>query len=1788
MNAPAGYDLAEKLYESAATLVYRARRRADEHPVILKMLHGEVSDDRRLRRFRREFELTRRLAEAPGIIEVHDFALDAGGRGGMLVLEDVGGQSLAAHLKQRQSNRIENIEEFLAIAIHLARALEAIHGARLVHRDINPANIVWNPEHKLLRIIDFGIAEELTASPLRESPGPVPPTTLEGTLAFISPEQTGRINRPVDHRSDLYSAGATLYRLLCGRNLFDARDPMEMVHAHLAKEPVPLQEIRPDVPASVVEVVRLLLARDPEERYRSARGLHLDLCEIHGHLEPESGRILLESFRPGRDDMAPTFELPRKLYGRDEERRRLLAAFARASTGRAELLLVRGDAGSGKSALVREIHRPITEKHGYFAAGKFDPETRNVPYSALRDALHALISQLLTEHKDSLAVWKHSLLAALGSHVSTLVEVLPRAALIFGESLPEPAPPSGDNRRRLSRAFQAFLNTFATRRQPLALFLDDLQWADSASLELLEEFLADPRSNHVLVIGACRDSGDETSADESPRRLRERFQAEEIVLTPLGEQHIAAMLADACDLPAEETLSLAKLCFEKTRGNPFFLNQFLGEAQEFFYFEKNADRGRWYWDAAAIAHLDATANAVRFLTARLSNLSPGTRQFLEFAACLGDHFDLRTLEIIAPALPYEWLKGLWDAVRMGFVVPLDDEYKYINPTTGQPGDANPGFRFLHDQVREAVLSLIDQRRRCEIHLEIGIHLRDGAGDVDYQRYLFEIVEHLNAGSPLMDRPRERTELARWNLRAGRRARTAAAFRAAYSYFRFGLLQCDPGPDSDPDLTLALQREAAETAHLCGETEARDRLVAAGIKLSRSFLEEVSFREIEIQAFVANNQLQEAIAVALPVLRKLGAHVPSDGRRTPGKATLLYHLLRLRMNLGVHYRRPGLLAALRPMTEPRYRAALRILTRVGVAAYYSAPELFLLICFEMTRLSVRYGNAPESCPAYAACGSVICAALGDVKTGYEFGRVALELAHRPENAAFRSITATIFHGLIRHWRDDLASTLPGLQRAHADGIEYGDLVHASTAASAFSFYEFLAGQNVRRSEETARSYLPDIENFGMDTMTLHHRLLHQFLRCLAGESDDPLSLDGDDLREAVILQEFDATANTTGRALLYVYKLMLAAILSEVDAGIDAADRAEEYVAGLTAYAAEGVFHFYAALIRIIALRRGYSRRGLDRRIRGHVRKLQFRAHHAPTDFKHRLDLVRAELERSKGRYERSTDLFDAAARSAREADRPLDLALIYERAADLHRSLGRTLIAETYLRSAYFTYRACGADAKVRALESRYAPILPAAATLENRRGRPGEHETETRSSEETRTLDLRSVIKSSQAIAEQISLTPLLEKLVRILIENAGARRGLLFLERENRLVLSAEGTAQSSEVRIPGFERETAPEEVGEDTDARDTAGAPRSLLNYVLRSREAVVLDDAAEDPRFQNDPYVRLRLPRSVLCMPVLHRGNALGVLYLENDLISGAFTPERLETLNLLSSQAAVSLQNAVLYDGMEREIERRTVDLNRALEELKFREDLYLFELDVAGDIQHTLLPQIPYEFAPVSSRPLRIEAYFRPMAGVGGDFYDIIPMNAGKRLALLLADASGHGVPAALFTTMVKVNFADAVRRRESPLEILSYMNDSLTGTIASYHYLTAVCLIFADDGSFTYSSAGHPRGLIHRSGDASIDVMETSGMILGVFGEASLTYENHPERLNPGDRLLVYTDGMTEAVDVAGRVFGDERVKELLEDSAHLPLDEARKSIEENWCAFVGNAKVQDDVTFLLIEYR
>jgi predicted ATPase/signal transduction histidine kinase len=1462
------YDL-EPLREGGDFNYYRGRERADPTPILVVTVADEQPSPQNIRRLEHEYALATELDTAWA---ARPLALARQQGRAALILEDPGGDPLDQIIARQHGQPLE-LSRFLRMAIGLAAALGHAHRQGLIHRDVKPANALVDESGRAW-LTGFGIASRLA----RERQPPDAPEFIAGSLPYMAPEQTGRMNRSIDSRSDLYSLGVTLYEMSTGRLPFIAADPMEWVHCQIARQPTAPNERTPAIPEPVSAIIMKLLSKTAEERYQTAVGLERDLrrClhewETHGRIGPA---------RLGAHDMPDRLLIPEKLYGRAAEIAALLASFERVvKGGRPELVLVRGYSGVGKSSVVNELHKALVPPRGIFATGKFDQYKRDIPYATLAQAFQSLVRPILARSDAELSRWREVLGEALGPNGQLMVELIPELKLIIGEQPAVPDLPPKDAQGRFHLVCRRFIGAF-TREHPLALFLDDLQWLDAPTLDLLEDLLTQPGVRQLLLIGAYRDN-EVTPTHPLMRKLQAMQQVgamlEHIVLAPLKRHDLQQLIADTLHCEPAEAGPLAALVEEKTSGNPFFAIQFMSALFDEGLLAFDHRLGQWRWELDRIRAKGYTDNVVDLMVGKLNRLSIGTQDALQKLACLGNMADIALLNLIYPESSKQLHGQLWEAVRTGLVFRSDVAYS-----------------FLHDRVQEAAYLLIPQALQAQMHLHIGMLMASHMPADRLEEGIFEIVNQLNRGAFLIGERHDRERVAELNLIAGKRAKAATAYDAALKYLHAGRsLLSEDSWERCYGLVFSIESLMAECELHTADMPAAERRLNLLAQRAGNRHDDAVVTRLQITLYTALDRSERAISVFLDYLHRNG----TTWSRRPTRDDVMQEYHRLWLLVGE--RQIEQLVDLPPLRDPDVLDMLDVFTEIVHPAMFFDENLSTLVVCRMVALCLEHGNGDAACFGYVWFGMFAGPRFNNYRDGYRFAQLGYDLVEKRKLTRYEARTYLSFATLMP-WAKHAAQARELIRRAFDVAYRTGDLTFSAYSWHALITSYLAVGDPLAEVQAEVEQGLHFVSKAGFGLVTENCAAQLGLVRTLRGLTPVFGHLDAHDYSESDTEQRFASNPTLALAEFFYWTRKMQARYFAgDHVAAVEASRKAHLLLWSAASQVETGDFRYYAALAHAAA----WHAAGAEEKqahlaaLNDHHQQLAIWALHCPANFDTRSTLVSAEIARIEDRILDAEHLYEAAIRCAHDSGFAHCEAVANEAAATFYAARGLAKIAQVYARDARDAYLRWGATGKLKQLDERYPPA------------REERHSASATPGSSFGELDVETVVKASQALSSEIVLPKLIEMLVRIAVENAGAERGLLILLRggthggEPRI--EAEATTGAGSIEVVVRNAAVTPSDL------------PQTLLHYVMRTQERVLLDDAGTDEVYAHDDYVRQQRIRSILCLPILRQARLIGALYLENKLTPGAFTPDRLMLLELLASQASISLENAALYTDLQR------------------------------------------------------------------------------------------------------------------------------------------------------------------------------------------------------------------------------------------------------------------------------
>lgn len=1478
-----GYVIFRELGHDLKYMFYRGVLEKDQIPVLIKTLratHPRIDDVSRLKN---EHALLKDI-NSPFIVKSYGFEQHQNKH--FLILEDTSYITLERLMRMRSLS----IGECLTLSIELAKGLSELNAHDIIHRDIQPENILVDPESLYVKLTGFNFATKIPRQRLSIKN----PTQLEGTLAFMSPEQTGRMNREIDYRTDYYSLGVTLYKLFTKNLPFSTSDPMELVHAHIALAPKPPSEIDPDIPVPISEIILKLMAKKPEERYSSTRSLIIDLETCLSEWK-EKGAI--DPFPLGKNDISSSIQISQKIYGRTQETNLLLANFEAVCHGATHMMLLAGYPGIGKSSLVHEIHKPILENNGFFISGKYDQYKANIPYSAFIEAFQDLIRQILTENDDTIALWREKLKTALGTNAGVILEVVPELKLILGDSVAPQEFDSQETQNRFNFFIQKFISLYATASTPLVIFLDDLQWIDPASLHLLEMILTTLKTEGLFVIGAYRNN------EVTPlhpllttvqRIKKSGAQVSEIDLAPLSIQSVNELIADTLHSPINFCKPLCEMVFSKTHGNPFFTHQLLTYLSEENLLYVDPKEGIWTWNIDKIQALDVSDNVVDLLITKLQRCSEEMQKFLEVGACIGNTFDMRLISTLTKTPISEMSNPLMEALKEGFILPFE-VIKSILWMEEEATQNSYSFRFLHDKIQQAAYQLMNERERKNTHYQIGLMLLEKFHGDTLEEHIFEVMSQLNHANDLIKKPEERKEYAKMNLLAAEKAMRTVAYSTALDFVKVGLtFMPEDRWQTEYKLTFQLNLLAAEANYLLFNFDEASRIFDQILEYAQSVREKVSVHLLKIKLYISSVNYKEAVNWGRSGLKLLDVNLPTRH--------LKLHVIKELVLLKIHLfgREIDSLASLPTIQNPDHHDIIHMLTLLVTPTYLTSKELFAFVILKGMNLTLKYGNAPMTAYLYASYGIILNSLFEDFAGSFAFGKLGLDLNRKFDDEKYAPATKFLVGTFLNPTKNHIKTSVDILQSGYELGTSTGDFINAVFCQGMMATDKYLIGNNVEEMRPQIKECMAYVAKIKSHNRGYVFNALLQSIMALTGETYNPSSMQTDEFNEEAFFQMLLDNNYLITLYFTYTFKIQLCFLFESYEQGIEVAKKAEAIAFSALGQpmAIENGFYYALCLASSYSWKDRSTQKAYLKKIRRIHKKMKNWALASPSNYWHKYLLISAEIARIEGKNEKAVEYYDEAIESAKENNYLQTEGIANELFAKFYLSQNRAHIAKQYLIDAYYAFYRWGATAKLNQLEQKYAGVFSALTIKEFDRM---ESELAKKSGAPS-SLDLMAVIKTTQSISGEILFERLLERLMQLVVETAGAEKAVLILETEDQWIVNAEhSTIDGGKTLRPNIPYREKKQELAS------------SVINYVLHTKEQVVIDDASNDPMYAQDPYIIEAKPQSILCFPLLHQAKLIGILYLENNLTTRAFTPSRVEVLRLLSNQIATSLENSLLY-----------------------------------------------------------------------------------------------------------------------------------------------------------------------------------------------------------------------------------------------------------------------------------
>jgi PAS domain S-box-containing protein len=1479
------YEIICEVHSGKRTTIYRGKRISDGYPVIIKVKNKEYPSNDDMKVQQRDFEIGSRI-KSNNVIKYLDIIKC---NNGLAIIEEYfSGEAL------NKLNKPFILKEFLLISIGICDALEKIHAENIVHMAINPSNILYERKNGQVKIIDFSSAENLSNENYIVEDNNNN-NIIEGSLHYISPEQTGRMNRTIDYCSDFYSLGIVFYEMLTGKVPFQSKDLMEIIYSHVAKEPESITKINVDVPKIVSDIVVKLIAKKPEDRYKSASGLKKDLERCNNSNE---------SFELGKYDFSGEFYIPQKLYGREKEIQGLIQSLDRVTKGAAELFLIAGAPGIGKSVLVEKICNSVQQKQGYFIQGKFEQFQNDTPYSAMIQALDNFINQLLMESSSKLETWKQSILQVVGNNGQVIMDVFPSLELIIGKQPPIPELGVVETQNRSNLVFENFMQIIATKDHPLVMFIDDLHWADCASLNFIKMIMTNQSNKYLLVIGAYRDNDTKLLSpimsliDEL---IQNKTMANTINLKVLQKNDIQLILEDTLVSLDQDLMGLKELAVcicDKTGKNPFFVKQFLKSLYELRYLWFDYNLMQWCFDIKEIKKLNITENVLDLLDSKIETLNLSTIEWLKHGACMGNQFDLNTLALIHEKPKELILNSLKEAVKAGLIYTLKSEEIQQTPR-------NTKIKFVHDRVQQAVYSMISEDEKCTIHLQLGQFYLKNYTDLNKSEQLFEIVRQLNAGSKIITDELEKVKLAQLNLKAGIIAKKSSAYNSAYLYFNEGIkLLSDSAWQDFYDLTLQLYSEITEAAYLISDYVDMNKFVEIVLNNANTLIDKINVYRIKIEAYQAQLNLKEALNTGISVLKLMEIDISMEPKQSDIEEAFR----------GAWKAISGTkvedLASLPLMKDPIKLGAMQILLSISSVTYQVAPKLMPIVVCKMVEISIKYGNPPFAPAVYSFYALTLCSFITNIELGnkleeyielgYKLGKMSVNLVKNQNMKQYKCMVLDADNHSIKHWKEHVRSTFEPLMEGYWAGVENGNFEYAGYCLAMHNKNSFYAGQILGVMKREIEINIKRLQKIQHGVCINWVNILGQTVQNMQGKSKNILKLVGDCFDEDRMIPIIQGIGDIAGIEIFFLSKMMLNYYFENYSAAVEFGEKVEENLGGLAGMIDIAIFYFYDSLARL-ALYTTISKDEKQlvlKKVNNNQAMMNIWSKLAPMNFLHKFYLVKSELCRVTGKIDEARECYDKSIDLAKENEYLNDEALAYELAGKLYVDEGIQETAKIYFREARNKYQLWGAVAKVKNLEEKYPKLF--FETKENM--------------DTTQNIDLFSIMKASQAISSEINLDGLISRLMTVMLENMGAQRGFLILKRADKLMIEAyvDETCNKKEILI------ALPLDEFEEL--------PKTVIRYTGRTGESIVFSGKSDKTLFNKDPYIIDKKPKSFFSTAIKLKNEIKGVLYLENNLVEGVFKPDRVKVIEVLSTQAAISLENAVLYNTLEQNMKEQLRD----------------------------------------------------------------------------------------------------------------------------------------------------------------------------------------------------------------------------------------------------------------------
>ncbi len=1742
----------QKIYESKNSIIYKGKYKNFDKDVIIKVLNAEYPSEKQIIGFNNEYEFTKDL-NISGVRKVIN--IDEINGKNILVLEYFKGKTVRKAL-----NKLVNIENILKIAINITQTLGHIHQQNIIHKDINSNNILINKKNEI-NIIDFGLAGRYTLKTQNLSN----PERLEGTLAYISPEQTGRMNRSIDYRTDLYSLGVVLYEMFTKKLPFQETDDMDLVHSHIAKMPIEPDKINANIPKFLSNIILKLLSKNAEDRYQSAFGLKHDLKQLIN----QQGFKNIEGRKLGEKDFSGKLTIPEKLYGRENEIKQLYKIYEKVSNGNKELLLLSGYSGVGKSALIHEIHKPLSKKAGFYIEGKFDLLQKNIPYRAVILAFTDFVNLILKEDDEKLNYWKNLIQKSVGNIGAVLTNLIPELELIIGKQPEIPKLDGKEAQNRFNYVWSNFIKAISAAKHPLVIFIDDLQWADGSSVELLKNLLVDPEIKYLFCIIAYRNNEINTVVLHEFENLKNLYISK-IKLENIEQTDVNNLVKDSlANTKSEDIKKLSDLIYSKTFGNAFFTIQFFKNLYEEELLKFDFIKNKWKWNITEIKKQNITDNVIELMINKVRKLPKATLDILKIAACIGNRFHLKILSVIYKKNKQICKNDLETAIIENIIIPLD----------------NQNYKFAHDRIQQAVYFTIPDSKKNNFHLQTGKLLLKFLDKESQTKQIFNIVNQLNYGISLM-KNHERQQLSELNLKATMKAKQSSAYLPAYDYLKIAndLLEKNSW-QTNYNFTLNIYNELAELSYLNGKYSKTEFYTKKINKNVSNILDKVNSYCSLINAYRAQSMFTESIQTGFKILSKFGINFP----KKPSQLHIIFNFIKTSILLNIF----GIdkFKNLPMMSNEHVKAQIKLIDVIGTSAYISNKKLVPLFITNVISLIIKYGHNLSS-PYFISGYGIMMMTLNKTEQAYKFGKIAIHLQKKYNINQIKCSANYVNICFIKIWKTKLSEIIRSLVKNYKVGLEVGDSEFASYSLIYSHYYSLFAKTRLHKLKNKIDNDLIQIHRLNQKKSSVTHSILLQITSDLLNNYYNNIHSFTGKYFDNKGINDFIKEKDITGLVQFYISKSFILFVFNYIEKMEAVLDKLEEYKAGIMITYFYALANFYTSLcsLAIFENKNKSGQKEILKKVSENQKQMKIWAKHCPENFQNKYDIVEAEKFRILGKKELAESFYGKAIKGANKNNFLCEEAISWEAAGRFYLQEDNEILAKMYFQNAYKTYKIWGATAKLKQLENKYPQFIfekqTSGSIISTDRDSTIISDSKTIIRESASLFDMTSIVKASHSLSGEVKLEKLLKTMLMLIMENAGADYAVIIRNENEKFLIEAKGKYGSENI------------ELLQSKSLEKTEAVALNIVKYVIRTHKFLVIDNALSDKKYFNNEYIQKNKVKSVFCYPVIHKNKLVAVLYLENNLSTHVFTPSRIETINILSSQIAVSIENALLYKNLEVKVKQRTKELNQTNDKLqiiikqvsKQKEELEENHQHITGSINYASRIQgamLPREdlFKQYFAEHFIM---FKPLDVVSGDFYWAKKID--NTLIYATADCTGHGVPGA-FVSMLGMSLLNEIIGKNQNYaankileELRAAVKISLKQTekqsLSKDGMDIALCVIDLKTNELQFSGAYNPLYIIR---DGELINIKADRQPIGTHGREH-AFTNHKIQLQKNDILYSFSDGYIDQFGGKNfRKFMSKKFRKLLLDIHDKPMNKQKIILETEFDKWRGKQEQIDDIVII-----